>query len=466
MAVGASKHASKVGKDAGAEGKGGEGGTDDDCLQSVPGIGPKNEEKLKAQGVRSVRELDRVWAEECHREVAAMLDFLRDSVGIRNKRYSRLIVDHLRVEDEVLFSGPDFDRKGDDLTFCVEGNISVGKTTFLRKVMASYVELKEMVQVVPEPLEKWQDMPGPRGEDQSFNILDAFYKNPERYAYTFQNYVFVTRLQQERESRARDKSLRLMERSVFSDRMVFVRAVHEACFMNDMELSVYDSWFNPIISALPGLVPDGFIYLRAQPETCKHRMEGRGRAEETEGGVSLDYLHNLHGKHEEWLNKAMWERPTAGDSRRDVLFPGAAAGGHNGVAFKDMPGQQHGTGGFSALDSGLVVPEALREQIYHLEGAHQHPTVQGVPALVLDCDPDIDLDKDEAAKQALAAQVHAFYDYVRQTRKASRLAKVSPGDAKQLQAEQAQTARMLNTLSPEQIFQRINMKQGKDGLLL
>ena len=461
MALGA---ASRGGGAREAEGRGGEGGGEEggsDCLQSVPGIGPKNEEKLKAQGVGSVRELDRVWAEECHREVAAMLDFLRDSVGIRNKRYSRLIVDHLRVEDEVLFSGPDFDRKGDDLTFCVEGNISVGKTTFLRKVMASYVELKEMVQVVPEPLEKWQDMPGPRGEDQSFNILDAFYKNPERYAYTFQNYVFVTRLQQERESRARDKSLRLMERSVFSDRMVFVRAVHEACFMNDMELSVYDSWFNPIISALPGLVPDGFIYLRAQPETCKQRMEGRGRVEETDGGVSLDYLHNLHGKHEEWLNKAMWERPTAGDSRRDVLFPGGTAS-LNGVAVKGI----NQGGGFAALESGLVVPEALREQIYHLEGAHQHPTVQGVPALVLDCDPDIDLDKDEAAKQALAAQVHAFYDYVRQTRKASRLAKGLNADAQQLQAEQAQTARMLNTLSPEQLFQRINVKQGTDSLLL
>jgi deoxyadenosine/deoxycytidine kinase len=39
-----------------------------------------------------------------------------------------------------------------------------------------------------------------------------------------------------------------MERSVFSDRMVFVRAVHEAKFMSDMEISIYDSWFDPIVS--------------------------------------------------------------------------------------------------------------------------------------------------------------------------------------------------------------------------
>lgn len=36
--------------------------------------------------------------------------------------------------------------------------------------------------------------------------------------------------------------LRLLERSVFSDRMVFVRAVHEAKWLSEMELSIYDSW--------------------------------------------------------------------------------------------------------------------------------------------------------------------------------------------------------------------------------
>lgn len=44
---------------------------------------------------------------------------------------------------------------------------------------------------------------------------------------------------------------RLIERSVFSDRMVFVRAVHNAKWMSELELQVYDSWFNPIVSALP-----------------------------------------------------------------------------------------------------------------------------------------------------------------------------------------------------------------------
>jgi deoxyadenosine/deoxycytidine kinase len=69
------------------------------------------------------------------------------------------------------------------------------------------------------------------------------------------------------------KPLRLMERSVFSDRM----AVHEAKWMSEMEISIYDSWFNPVVSELPGLVPDAFIYLRASPDTCLQWLQSRKR---------------------------------------------------------------------------------------------------------------------------------------------------------------------------------------------
>ena len=47
------------------------------------------------------------------------------------------------------------------------------------------------LQIVPEPVEQWQNVGGQGG-----NMLDHFYKNPQRYAYTFQNYVFITRVMQ------------------------------------------------------------------------------------------------------------------------------------------------------------------------------------------------------------------------------------------------------------------------------
>ena len=47
------------------------------------------------------------------------------------------------------------------------------------------------MQVVPEPVDKWQNI-----GDGHHNVLQAFYDTPDRYAYTFQNYVFVTRMMQ------------------------------------------------------------------------------------------------------------------------------------------------------------------------------------------------------------------------------------------------------------------------------
>lgn len=76
---------------------------------------------------------------------------------------------------------------------------------------------------------------------------------------------------QERNSQNISRPVRLIERSVFSDRMVFVRAVKESGWMGDVELAVYDSWFGPILDSNPSLVPDGFIYLQCQPTTCMQR---------------------------------------------------------------------------------------------------------------------------------------------------------------------------------------------------
>lgn len=48
-----------------------------------------------------------------------------------------------------------------------------------------------VLQVVPEPVDKWQNV----GKGK-VNLLMEFYKAPERFAYTFQNYVFLTRVVQ------------------------------------------------------------------------------------------------------------------------------------------------------------------------------------------------------------------------------------------------------------------------------
>ncbi|KAL3017886.1 hypothetical protein AAZX31_06G303300 [Glycine max] len=315
-----------------------------------------------------------------------MVEYLQSSVGIIHKNHAESITTFIKKsvddDEEKLEDNSSSSVQKKRLTFCVEGNISVGKTTFLQRIANETIELRDLVEVVPEPISKWQDV----GPDH-FNILDAFYAEPQRYAYTFQNYVFVTRVMQERESSVGIKPLRLMERSVFSDRMVFVRAVHEANWMNGMEISIYDSWFDPVVSSLPGLIPDGFIYLRASPDTCHKRMMLRKRAEE--GGVSLDYLRDLHEKHESWL------------------FP-SQSGNHGVLSVNQLP--HH-------IDNSLH-PD-IRDRVFYLEGGHMHSSIQKVPALVLDCEPNIDFSKDIEAKRQYARQVAEFFEFVKKRNEVS-----------------------------------------------
>lgn len=357
-------------------------------LLAVPGIGQRNLRKLLDKGIGGVAELKQLYRDKFSGKASdKMVKYLQSSVGIIHKSHAESITSFIKesVDNELKEEGPQSDGKPSQknrLTFCVEGNISVGKSTFLQRIANETLELRDLVEIVPEPISKWQDI----GPDH-FNILDAFYAEPQRYAYTFQNYVFVTRVMQERESSGGIKPLRLMERSVFSDRMVFVRAVHEANWMNEMEISIYDSWFDPVVSSLPGLIPDGFIYLRATPDTCHKRLLLRNRSEE--GSVTLDYLRGLHEKHESWL------------------FP-SQSGKHGVLSVSQVP---------FGMDASLH-PD-IKDRVFYLEGDHMHSSIQKVPALVLDCEPNIDFSRDIEAKRQYARQVAEFFEFVKKKKELS-----------------------------------------------
>ena len=123
--------------------------------------------------------------------------------------------------------------------------------------------------------------------------------------------------------------------------------------MNELELRIYESWFDPFISALPGLVPDGFIYLRASPDTCLRRLHMRNRPEEQ--GVTLEYLRGLHEKHEQ------------------CFFPSASSGGILSVS--GLPSGPH-----------QVLPSPrIRDRVFYLEGDHLHSSIKKVRNLIDNC---------------------------------------------------------------------------------
>ncbi len=72
--------------------------------------------------------------------------------------------------------------------YIIEGNIGVGKSTFLRLVSEQLSD----VNVVFEPLNKWQDTVYGKG------LLTNFYEDPRRLAYTFQLLPLICRVQDHR----------------------------------------------------------------------------------------------------------------------------------------------------------------------------------------------------------------------------------------------------------------------------
>ena len=202
------------------------------------------------------------------------------------------------------------------------------------------------------------------------------------------------------------------------------------------------SRFDPVVSALPALAPDGFIYLRATPATCHARMHKRARAEEVHatagrddagsGGLPLNYLEGLHAKHDAWLAdpgllasrvlKSSGGRGGSGLLTTSTLFP--ASGSASFGAFPTSPPGLLDLGTRVAMarpDPAAEVPEPseIAGQVYFLDAARQaglHAACDGVPALVLDADADIDLTRDVAAKSHYARQVRAYFEYVRAVR--------------------------------------------------
>ena len=170
----------------------------------------------------------------------------------------------------------------------IEGNVGSGKSTFLK-----LLQEKGNHKIIPEPVNEWCNMTNKNGK----NILEEFYGNQERYAYTFQSIAFRTRV-----NNLKNYNGELIERSIFTDRNVFAKTCYETGKMNDIEWSDYCSWFDWLADTF-NVKPTGFIYLRADPEISYQRIKKRCRpGEET---IPFQYLEELHNKHEKWLIE--WE---------------------------------------------------------------------------------------------------------------------------------------------------------------
>ena len=161
------------------------------------------------------------------------------------------------------------------IVLSVEGNIGAGKSTFLRLLNKHFGE--SAIEVMQEPVHRWTDCRGQNMLDVrerqgslalsvthrlTDRCVQTFYKEPARYAYTFQSFAFITRLMEQQ--KAQVKPIRILERSALSD-YCFARNCFETGLMNAVEWAAYQEWWSFFSRSMPG-GPNGILYLYTTPD--------------------------------------------------------------------------------------------------------------------------------------------------------------------------------------------------------
>ncbi len=176
------------------------------------------------------------------------------------------------------------------LILSLDGNIGAGKTTLLEKIRADMPD----VEVVLEPVGEWLAL----HDDTGKSLLELFYEDKRRWAYTFQNCALITRINTIKKAMATTtKTVIITERSVLTDRYVFAEMLRASGDLDELDWSLYMKWYDLFASETP---ISGIIYMTTDVATSAERIAIRARA--GEGQVSTEYLTALDTQHQKWLS--------------------------------------------------------------------------------------------------------------------------------------------------------------------
>ena len=154
----------------------------------------------------------------------------------------------------------------------IDGNIGAGKTSIL-----NYLHTNYNINVDLEPIDKWKP------------YLDNIYLEKKDY-FKFLIRIWLDRswIQEKNKS-----SLVIMERSPYFIKNVFVRKAYEDKTISEVE---YENIIKLHKTTDDLWKPNGYIYLRSDPEKCLQRINKRERS--AEKNIKLEYIQKLHELHE------------------------------------------------------------------------------------------------------------------------------------------------------------------------
>jgi deoxyadenosine/deoxycytidine kinase len=180
------------------------------------------------------------------------------------------------------------------LIIAVEGNIGAGKSTII-DTLGKQLEGNKEVILLKEPVEIWESI---KETTTGENILEKFYKDSAKYAFSFQVMAYVTRLSMIRDTIRNHPECKVIicERSLDADRNIFAKMLYDDGLIEDIHYQIYLRFYNEYVKEYQ---VDGIVYIDADAEVCHNRIKTRSR--DGESGISVEYLQKCKRYYDEWL---------------------------------------------------------------------------------------------------------------------------------------------------------------------
>ena len=124
----------------------------------------------------------------------------------------------------------------------IQGNIGAGKSTLFNEVKNRFSG-NPRICMLPEPVDTWMDI-----KDESGTILEHYYSDQKKYAFTFQMMAYITRITQLRKATEQygGRCIIITERSIETDRQVFAKMLYENNTLDNISYTIYLKWFDEL----------------------------------------------------------------------------------------------------------------------------------------------------------------------------------------------------------------------------
>jgi len=176
----------------------------------------------------------------------------------------------------------------------IEGNIASGKTTLLKNLKEYYKDNSSIV-FLKEPVDEWEKITDENGN----SMLQKFYANQDKYSFSFQMMAYISRLAIVRNAvKKNSNAIFITERSLFTDKHIFAKMLHDQGKIEDVNYQIYSNWFDEFAQDFP---IHSIIWVNTEPEMCHERIHKRARLGEEI--ISIDYLIDCNFYHHSYINE-------------------------------------------------------------------------------------------------------------------------------------------------------------------